>query len=82
MYPRLFLASLLASATLAAGAMTFDESVSYGKLAIQSRLSDFYANTKQTGFDVYDAQGTKVKSSANASNLRLDYVPASWPRLY
>ena len=75
MYPRLFLASLLASATLAAGAMTFDESVRYSKLVMDSRLSDFYANTKQMGFDVYDANGTKVKSSANASNLRLDYVP-------
>lgn len=75
MQHKLFLSALLAATLLTARAVTFDESVRYSKLVMDSRLSDFYANTKQMGFNVYDAQGTKVKSSANASNLKLDYVP-------
>jgi hypothetical protein len=69
------LAALLVSTSLTTHAVTFDESVRYSKLVMDSRLNDFYANKKQMGFDVYDANGTKIKPSANPSALGLDYVP-------
>lgn len=65
---------LLMAALQPACAVTFDETTRYSKVVMNSRLSDFYANTKQTGFDVYDANGTKVKPSAKPGNLGLDYV--------
>ncbi len=75
MLHRLFLAFLLAAASLSAQGVTFSETTRYSKLVMDSRLNDFYANTKQMGFNVYDANGTLVKASAKANNLRLDYVP-------
>ncbi len=52
---------------------TFYPEKRYSKLVIESRLGDFYANTKQKGLNVYDADGKKTASSAGS--LIFDYVP-------
>jgi len=53
----------------------FDGQVRYSKLIVDSRINDFYANTKQMGFNVYDAEGNLQKESAGSQNLKFDYVP-------
>lgn len=58
-----------------AKSVTFNESVRYSQWVIDSRLSDFWANSKQMGFNVLDKDGNVVKSSANSGNLKFDYVP-------
>ncbi|MBE6331598.1 MAG: hypothetical protein E7070_04765 [Bacteroidales bacterium] len=55
--------------------VTFDSSKRYSKLLIDSRINDFYANTKKMGFTTFDADGNKLKSNAGGSNLKFDYVP-------
>ena len=58
-----------------AKSVTFNEGVRYSQWVIDSRLSDFWANSKQMGFNVLDKDGNVVKSSANSGNLKFDYVP-------
>lgn len=58
-----------------AKSVTFNESVRYSQWVIDSRLSDFWANKNQMGFNVLDKDGNVVKSSANSGNLKFDYVP-------
>lgn len=53
----------------------FDSTKLYSKLIIDSRINDFYANTKLMGFNVYDADGNLLKESAGSKNLKFDYVP-------
>lgn len=50
-----------------AKSVTFNESVRYSQWGIDSRLSDFWANTNQMGFNALDKDGNVVKSSANGS---------------
>lgn len=70
-------------ATLAAKAagdgVKFNPGVRYSQWAINSRLHDFYGNTKLFGFDVYDANNTKKskvqwKNGSNNINKSFDYV--------
>lgn len=58
-----------------AKSVTFNEDVRYSQWVIDSRLSDFWANKNQMGFNVLDKDGNVVKSSANSGNLKFDYVP-------
>lgn len=58
-----------------AKSVTFNEGVRYSQWVIDSRLSDFWANKNQMGFNVLDKDGNVVKSSANSGNLKFDYVP-------
>lgn len=53
----------------------FDSTQLYSKLIIDSRINDFYANTKQMGFNVYDEEGNLLKTNAGGENLKFDYVP-------
>lgn len=53
----------------------FDSTKLYSKLIIESRINDFYANTKLMGFNLYDAEGKLLKENAGGSNLKFDYVP-------
>ena len=41
----------------AGAACKFQKGVRYSELVINSRINDFYANTKQAGFGVYDSKG-------------------------
>lgn len=57
----------------------FNSGVRYSQWAINSRLHDFYGNTKLFGFDVYDANNTKKsevqwKNGSNNINKSFDYV--------
>ena len=57
----------------------FNPGVRYSQWAINSRLHDFYGNTKLFGFDVYDANNTKKsevqwKNGSNNINKSFDYV--------
>lgn len=58
---------------LSAGAVTFDPNVRYSKDVIDACIYDFKANTKQAGFNTYDANGTKTATSSDARGF--DYVP-------
>lgn len=59
--------------------LTFDENVRYSQLVIDSRLHDFYGNTKLFGFDYYDASGNQTstvqwKNGNNNIDRSFDYV--------
>lgn len=54
-------------------AAKFNENTQYSRLIIESRIRDFYANTKQRGLNVFDQQGQQIASSAG--ELDFDYVP-------
>lgn len=53
---------------------TFQEGVRYSELVINARINDFKANTKESGFGVFDTQGSMV-AKPNNSKTNLDYVP-------
>ncbi|MBP5716068.1 MAG: glycoside hydrolase family 88 protein [Bacteroidales bacterium] len=53
----------------------FDSTKRYSQLLIDSRINDFYANTKKMGFTTYDEDGNVLKKNAGGSNLKFDYVP-------
>jgi rhamnogalacturonyl hydrolase YesR len=55
-------------------ACTFEEGVRYSQLVIDSRINDFYANTKAVGFGKFDAQGNMTETPTGL-NATLDYVP-------
>lgn len=55
--------------------VAYTEGTRYSELIITSRLSDFYANKKLMGLNVYDAQGQLVKGNAGGKDLKFDYVP-------
>ncbi len=55
--------------------VTFDSTTLYSRLIVDSRISDFYANKKQMGFNAYDASGNKIRENAGGSKLKFDYVP-------
>ncbi len=70
----------LALGTVACSAETytdvqFDSTLRYSQLLIDSRINDFYANTKKMGFTTYDVDGNVLKKNAGGSNLKFDYVP-------
>ena len=60
-------ATLAAKAASDGDGVTFNKDVRYSQWAINSRLHDFYGNTKLFGFDVYDANNTK-KSTVQWKN--------------
>lgn len=60
-------ATLAAKAASDGDGVTFNPGVRYSQWAINSRLHDFYGNTKLFGFDVYDANNTK-KSTVQWKN--------------
>lgn len=53
---------------------TFDEGTRYSELVINSRINDFKANTKDTGFGVFDDKG-EIVEVPNNTKTTLDYVP-------
>lgn len=55
-------------------ACKFSEGVRYSELVINSRINDFYANTKMAGFGVFDSKGKLLEQPRNATSA-LDYVP-------
>lgn len=55
------------------GDMTFDPTVRYSKLVINSCLYHFKANKTAAGFAKYDETGTKIANSE--SSCGFDYVP-------
>lgn len=55
--------------------VSFDSTQLYSRLIVDSRISDFYANKKQMGFNVFDAGGQRVKANAGGDKLKFDYVP-------
>lgn len=72
-------ATLAAKAAGDGDGVKFNPGVRYSQWAINSRLHDFYGNTKLFGFDVYDANNTmksKVqwKNGSNNINKSFDYV--------
>lgn len=68
------------AAKAAGDGVKFNPGVRYSQWAINSRLHDFYGNTKLFGFDVYDANNTKKstvqwKNDKKANiNKSFDYV--------
>lgn len=60
-------ATLAAKAASDGDGVKFNKDVRYSQWAINSRLHDFYGNTKLFGFDVYDANNTK-KSTVQWKN--------------
>lgn len=60
-------ATLAAKAASDGDGVKFNSGVRYSQWAINSRLHDFYGNTKLFGFDVYDANNTK-KSTVQWKN--------------
>lgn len=60
-------ATLAAKAAGDGDGVKFNPGVRYSQWAINSRLHDFYGNTKLFGFDVYDANNTK-KSTVQWKN--------------
>lgn len=67
------------AAKAAGDGVKFNPGVRYSQWAINSRLHDFYGNTKLFGFDVYDANNTKKskvqwKNGSNNINKSFDYV--------
>lgn len=73
-------ATLAAKAASDGDGVKFNPGVRYSQWAINSRLHDFYGNTKLFGFDVYDANNTKKstvqwKNDKKANiNKSFDYV--------
>ncbi|MCI6371315.1 MAG: glycoside hydrolase family 88 protein [Prevotella sp.] len=53
--------------------VTFNENIRYSQWVINSRISDFYGNTTQRGFNTYDKDGKQTGSSKG--NQAFDYVP-------
>lgn len=56
----------------AGSAMTFDATKRYSEWVINSRLNDFYGNTKVMNFAKYTDDGTKT---VEGKTVELDYVP-------
>jgi len=55
--------------------VTFDSTLLYSRLLIDSRLNDFYTNKTKVGLNVFDAEGNCVKENAGgAARLKFDYV--------
>lgn len=54
-------------------AVAFNENIRYSQWVINSRISDFYGNTTQRGFNTYDKDGKQTGSSKG--NQAFDYVP-------
>lgn len=72
-------ATVVAKAAGDGDGVKFNPGVRYSQWAINSRLHDFYGNTKLFGFDVYDANNTKKstvqwKNGSNNINKSFDYV--------
>ena len=73
-------ATLAVKAASDGDGVKFNPGVRYSQWAINSRLHDFYGNTKLFGFDVYDANNTKKstvqwKNDKKANiNKSFDYV--------
>lgn len=72
-------ATLAAKAASDGDGVKFNPGVRYSQWAINSRLHDFYGNTKLFGFDVYDANNTKkskVQWKNGSKNIAksFDYV--------
>lgn len=55
--------------------VTFDATQRYSRLVIDARLNDFYANTKQMGFQTYTVDGKPIAAPAGQKNVKFDYVP-------
>ena len=53
--------------------VTFNENIRYSQWVINSRIRDFYGNTKQRGFNTYDENGNKLLDSKGSQEF--DYVP-------
>lgn len=57
------------------GHVSFDATQRYSRQVIEARLNDFYANTKQMGFQTYTAEGKPLAAPAGQKNVKFDYVP-------
>lgn len=70
-------ATLAAKAAGDGDGVKFNPGVRYSQWAINSRLHDFYGNTKLFGFDVYDANNTK-KSTVQWKNDKKGNIDKSF----
>lgn len=70
-------ATLAAKAASDGDGVKFNPGVRYSQWAINSRLHDFYGNTKLFGFDVYDANNTK-KSTVQWKNDKKGNIDKSF----
>ena len=62
-----------AAGTKAQSDVKFNDYVRYSQWVINSRIRDFYGNTKQRGFNTYDENGNKLLDSEDTQAF--DYVP-------
>lgn len=53
--------------------VTFNENIRYSQWVINSRISDFWGNKYQRGFNIYNETGTKISDSKGTQVF--DYVP-------
>lgn len=53
--------------------VSFNDGIRYSQWVINSRISDFYGNKTQRGFNTYDASGNKIGNSKGTQDF--DYVP-------
>lgn len=53
--------------------LTFNEGIRYSKWVIDSRMNNFYANTTECGFAVYDQNGNQTADLVDKKG-KLDYV--------
>ena len=81
-FKRIFLLLLIAFSAAGAKAddvpaswqnVTFNENIRYSQWVINSRISDFYGNKDQRGFNIYNETGTKISDSKGTQVF--DYVP-------
>lgn len=70
-------ATVVAKAAVDGDGVKFNPGVRYSQWAINSRLHDFYGNTKLFGFDVYDANNTK-KSTVQWKNDKKGNIDKSF----
>ncbi|KIP59090.1 glycoside hydrolase family 88 protein [Prevotella pectinovora] len=70
-------ATVVAKAAGDGDGVKFNPGVRYSQWAINSRLHDFYGNTKLFGFDVYDANNTK-KSTVQWKNDKKGNIDKSF----
>lgn len=70
-------ATVAAKAASDGDGVKFNPGVRYSQWAINSRLHDFYGNTKLFGFDVYDANNTK-KSTVQWKNDKKGNIDKSF----
>ena len=70
-----FITVFLFSISTFAKPLKFNEETIYSRLALESRIHDFYGNKKPMGFPVFLMDGTMDTPLASNSKTTFDYVP-------